>query len=182
MRSTTRNGWPRVPPTSSRPEAAAYTLAVATTPLRRGWRFLVTVLLLLALPLQAAELARMVVCPPGVMAQGHEQAHELEHDHAHDHAVPGDHDLGDHDHGDHPVNADRADQADQADDPSIGHAHHGSGCCKACLAGCSGWVVTASIDWPAPGWTSARFPRLTPASVPEPIPGGLERPPRTLGA
>lgn len=150
---------------------------VSPTSLRQGWRFLVAVLLLLALPLQAAELARMVVCPAAAVGQGHAQgleqghAHAHELDHAHDHAVPGDHDPGD-----HPANA------EQADDPSAGHAHHGSGCCKACLAGCSGWVVTASIDWPAPGWTSARFPRLTQAGVPDPIPGGLERPPRTLDA
>ncbi len=150
--------------------------SVSSTSLRQGWRFLVAVLLLLALPLQAAELARMVVCPPAAAVQGHEHDHSVAGDHEH-----GDHEHADHEHADHGV-GDHHVTVEPAGDASTGHAHHGSGCCKACLAGCSGWVVTASIDWPAPGWTSARFPRLTLASVPEPLPRGLERPPRTLGA
>ncbi|MEY2653891.1 MAG: hypothetical protein RLZZ524_919 [Pseudomonadota bacterium] len=158
---------------------------VSLTHLCQRWRFLIAVLLLLALPLQAAELARMVVCPPGMgghemggqeMAQGHD--HAGAHEAAHAHAMASDHDPGDGHHADH-ASIDPA-SADTGSGP--GHAHHGSGCCKTCLAGCGSWVVAAPIEWPAPGWTPARFPRLTLAGVPEPLARGLERPPRTSNA
>ncbi len=156
---------------------------VSLTHLRQRWRFLVAVLLLLALPLQAAELARRVVCPPGMggqdMAQGH--GHHDAHEAAHAHATASDHDPGDDHQADHasidPVSIDPA-----SADTGPGHAHHGSGCCKTCLAGCGSWVVAAPIEWPAPGWTAARFPRLTLAGMPEPLARGLERPPRTSNA
>jgi len=142
--------------------------------LRPGWRLLVAALLLLALPLQAAELARMVVCPPAASSAGHEHA-------------PGLDDAGAHHHDD--LQAAEADLAEgdlqtgsHTGSQTEHHAHAGSSCCKTCLAGCGGWVLATPLDWPAPGWTMASFPRLTTASGPEPLPRGLERPPRTSTA
>ncbi len=143
-------------------------------PLRRSWRLLIAVLLLLALPLQAAELARMGICPPAAMvamdlhggASDQDAPHDAHPDH-HDRAQAPAHDLA---------------QDHHATSEPGSHAHQGSGCCKTCLAGCSGWVVAAPAVWPAPDWTATRYPRLNSTTPPEPLARGLERPPRNPSA
>jgi hypothetical protein len=148
---------------------------------------MIAVLLLLALPLQAAELARRVVCGPAgrvmviAVAADHAAAPGVEHRHAHGQAPTQEHAVAHadgHDHGTvHAPAQDPSHEATDHADHDHGRDHAGS-CCKTCLAGCCSWVLAAVIDWPMPEATPSSYPRLDQAATPEPLTRGLERPPR----